>query len=169
MKTLRKYEIKGSDKMKRCRWFFEEHPQAEEEALKRWGIENDNIGIAFSDLTVAELCEVIGGTFPERVFGNANTVKEYFRRKFWLSESLEAFARFMEMTAPPRLPNDTPAAMEPTTEEAILLTMKDFYGLHSLAEAQAMTVGEYMIARKRIYNEAAARYRNGLRIAGSRQ
>lgn len=168
MKTRRTYEIKGSDKMKRCRWFFDEHPEAEEEALKRWGVENDSIGIAFSDLTVAELCEVLGGVFPERIFGKANTVKEYFRRKFWLSESLEAFARFMEMTTPPRLPGDTPSAIEPTTEEAILLTMKDFYGLHSLAEAQAMTVGEYMIARKRIYNEAAARYRSSLRVSGSR-
>lgn len=164
----RTYEIKGGDRMKRCRWFFEEHPEAEEEALRRWGVENDNIGIAFSDLTVAELCEILGGVFPERIFGNANTVKEYYRRKFWLSESLEAFARFMEMTTPPRMPGDTAAAIEPTTEEAVLLTMKDFYGLHSLAEAQAMTVGEYMIARKRLYNEAAARYRNNMRVACGR-
>lgn len=168
MKVKRTYEIKGSDRMKRCRWFFEEHPEAEEEALRRWGIENDNIGIAFSDLTVAELCEILGGVFPGRIFGNANTVKEYYRRKFWLSESLDAFARFMEMTTPPRMPGDTAAAIEPTTEEAVLLTMKDFYGLHSLAEAQAMTVGEYMIARKRIYNEAAARYRNNMRVACGR-
>lgn len=153
----RTYEIKGSDMMSSVWWFLNEHPEAVAQCEERWGRGVAGHDVPFSSLTVGDLCEVLDGGLPESVFAGADTVAEYFRRRSWLAASVKSFADFLAATVPPRLPGDMSPALEPTTEEAILLTCKNFYGLHSLAEAQALTVAEYMIARKEAYNEAMAR------------
>lgn len=66
-------------------------------------------------------------------------------------QALEQFTNFLEATNyhDPSIPK---APLEQTLEEAILLTMKEFYGITSLEEVIQRSVAEFLIARKDIYN-----------------
>lgn len=117
----------------------------------------------FYGMTCGDLCTLIDGGFPALLqkLSEGLTVKGYCQLINSVRDGLKGFATYLEKTTPPTTPLQRRAAagmMETTTEEMILLQLKDFYTLHSLEDAQKLTVYEFMIARKAEYNQRLAEY-----------
>lgn len=172
-----KYEVNLSGKWAEVAPFFASYPEAMEQVCARVGTAD----IRVEAMTVKDLCEILDGRIPAAIQGKANgwTVKEMAEAVNGLKRSMEGLESFMERTVPPVTPSQRgmlAGVLETTAEEAVLLTCRDFYQLHGLEDAQKLTVYEYMIARKAIYNErrqaynmemaASARHRGGGAAAG---
>lgn len=120
-------------------------------------------------LTCGDLCVLLEGGVPKSVAEMAAnyTVRQYFQLVNAIRESVKAFGAFLERTNPPQTQTQRQAAsglLEITIEENVLLLLKSFYGLHSLEDAQRMSVYEYMIARRAEYNRQRAEYNMSTRI-----
>lgn len=120
-------------------------------------------GFDFFSLNCGELCQLIDGKMPNKLIEMAEklNVKNYCKLLNSIHDGLKGLQTFCEKTDPPATAMQRRAAtglMETTPEEAILLAVKSFYNLHSLEEAQKLTVYEYMIARKSEFNRITAEY-----------
>lgn len=152
-------EIDMTERYARVAPFFERYPKAADAVAETV----DALPVTLEGMTVKELCEAIDGRVPESLATKyaMATVGEWCAMRKGLVEAVGRFAGYLKRTTPPqtaeqkRLRN---GLLEVTAEEAVLLTCKDFYGLHGLEEAQRLTVYEYMIARKAVYNEALQAY-----------
>ena len=139
--------------------FFEAYPSAMAQVCAKVG-QSD---VRIEEMTVRDLCEVLDGRIPQAVAGKAAgwTVREMAEALNGLRASIARLQNFMEKTTPPVTSSQRgmmAGVLEASAEEAVLLTCKDFYALHGLEDAQKLTVYEYMIARKAIYNERMQAY-----------
>lgn len=154
-----KVEIDINEKWSKVAPFFARYPQAVDIVAGRVGEKE----VQLEAMTVRDFCEAIDGRVPERLKKEyaAATVGEWCAMQKGLVSSLKRLAGFMDKTTPPQTPEQKKmrtGLLEMSAEEAILLTCKDFYQLHGLEEAQKLTVYEYMIARKAVYNETLQAY-----------
>lgn len=151
------YVVNSSDRWSDVAWFFEENADAWNMVRDAWKSETPyNIGA----LTIMDLCQVFEHGYPLRL-SEGVSVKEFVTMCTSIELAMKNFSTFLESTIPPTTPEQRAAAvgtLEMSLEEAVLLTCKEFYGLHNLEDAQKLTVYEYMIARKSIYNERLVSY-----------
>lgn len=151
------YVVKSSDNWSDVSWFFSENADAWNMIRDAWKSEMPyNLG----ELSVLDLCQVFEHGYPLRL-ADGVTVKEFVAMCTSVELAMKNFATFLESTIPPTTPEQRAAAvgtLDMSLEEAVLLTCKEFYGLHNLEDAQKLTVYEYMIARKSIYNEKLVSY-----------
>lgn len=141
--------------------FFEAYPEAM--AQLREAI-TDRSDIDFNALTVKAVLEIVSGCpYPSElaVKRRNSTVYEWVCVMNTLRDGIQSFAKFLEATDPPVTLNHrklSAGMKKGTMEEAVLWTLKNSYTLHGLEDAQNMTVYEYKIARKNLYNEAVYKY-----------
>lgn len=151
------YVVNSSDKWSDVSWFFSENADAWNMIRDAWGSDKPyNLG----ELSVLDLCQVFEHGYPLRL-ADGVTVKEFVTMCTSVELAMKNFASFLESTIPPTTPDQRAAAvgtLDTSLEEAVLLTCKEFYGLHNLEDAQKLTVYEYMIARKSIFNERLVSY-----------
>lgn len=155
-----KIEIDLGQRWAEVAYFYSKNPQALEKAMEAVG-ENNKFNI--QAMTVGQLVQLLDGGFTDEIeaflsdceVGEALGVVKSLRRQ------MNEFAEFMQRTTPPEGEEARMAKhglVDVSTEEAILLTVMRFYGLHGLEEAQKMSVYEYIVARRDIYNERRIEY-----------
>lgn len=156
-RTMR-YSVKAGDKWSEVSWFFNAYPDTYAKLVEKWPQTDGTFD--FYAMSVRDLCEIYNGGMPSRLVDGI-TVRNFVVLNNTIKEKMEEFANFLEKTLPPMTEDQKKAQgglLDNSIEEAILLTCKQYYGLHSLEEAQKLTVYEYMIARKATYNERRYEY-----------
>lgn len=114
---------------------------------------------AFNDLTIGRWVECMHGDFS-RVLGDitGSWLQIYWLRAF--KEFCEEFPKTLERLSP-KMDNDEQRAceglMQSTLIESLLVFTRNYFGLHSFNEAQEITLGEVLIAKKASYNDAVFR------------
>lgn len=152
-----KYEVDLNGKYADVAPFFEAYPEAMAQVCGH--VQPADVQI--ETMTVRSLCEMLDGRIPDEAARGAVTVGETASVVLGLRAAVERFANFMRNTTPPVTQAQRrllAGMLDTSAEESILLTCKDFYSLHGLEDAQKLTVYEYMIARKAIYNERMQAY-----------
>jgi hypothetical protein len=84
-----------------------------------------------------------------------------------LRDGLAAFTDFLERTAPPLTAyakKMSGGTIKGNIEESVLWTLRESFGLPSLEQAHNLTVYEYMVARKSVYNDAVVAYNKEMDI-----
>lgn len=124
----------------------------------------------FERMTVKGMLEAVSGKIPEEwdVKAKAGTVADYCTMVVSLKEGLENFTKFMDKTQPPvtiEQQRMTSGIIKGNLEEAVLWTLKTAFTLSGLEAAQKLTVYEYAVARKNIYNEAVVAYNENMAAA----
>ena len=162
-----RYNLGLSEPWKTVKPWFDIHPEGMEALLEKVTDRDDSV--VFETLTVKSLLEVSGGGFPSELSAKAEscTVKEYARMLNSLRDGLSRFTAFLESTKPPETAyakKMSAGTMGGNIEEAILWTLRMSYGLQSLEQAHALTVYEYMVARKSVYNDAVVAYNKEMDI-----
>lgn len=154
-------EVNLDQKWSEVAYFYTSNPNAMEEVMKH--VEGKDKRFDLLAMTCGELCTLIDGGVPEslRRMSDNCTLRQYCRLVRSIRDGVRGFMSFLEKTTPPQTPLQRQSAtglIEITMEESVLLTLKSFYNLHSLEDAQRMSVYEYMIARRSEYNRLAAEY-----------
>lgn len=161
------YNLSLSELWKTVKPWFEVNPQGLEVLLQH--VTERDEAVNFETLTVKSLLEVSGGGFPSELSAKADNckVEEYARMVNSLREGLARFMDFLESTKPPVTAYSkkmSVGTMGGNIEEAILWTLREAYGLQNLEQAHALTVYEYMVARKSVYNDAVVAYNKEMDI-----
>lgn len=167
------YSVRTNERWEDVGIFFKSYPQAMAQLLSRFGSKD----IVFESLTVKGLLEAVGGDVPTEL---ANTMKgcsvqEWCELVNGVRDGIAKFVKFMEQTTPPVSPmakKMSKGVLSGNIEESVLMTLKTCYSLHGLEDAQKLTVYEYMIARKEVYNEAVVAYNQSMAaaaVAGGRR
>lgn len=156
-----RYDLSLSEPWKTVAPWFEVNPQGLEVLLQH--VTERDEAVVFETLTVKSLLEVSGGGFPSELSAKADscTVAEYARMVNALRDGLARFMDFLKSTTPPvtaYAKKMSAGTMSGNIEEAILWTLREAYGLQNLEQAHALTVYEYMVARKSVYNGAVVAY-----------
>jgi len=156
-----KVEVNLREKWSRVAYYFNANPQAFDLLLEQ--VKGGLYGFSFYEMTCAELCYLLDNRFPpewEKKYKDI-TVKQYCELTNSIKDGINGFEAFLSKTEPPMTPeqrNSMVGLLDTTIEEMILLQLKDFFSLHSLEDAQKLTVSEFMIARKATYNQRRADY-----------
>lgn len=156
-----RYSISLSEPWSVVSHWFAVHPEGVDRLLEHVTDRDDSV--IFETLTVKSLLEVSGGGFPSELSAKADgcTVEEYARMVNSLRDGLARFMDFLESTKPPETAYSkkmNAGTVSGNIEEAILWTLRQAYGLQNLEQAHALTVYEYMVARKSVYNDAVVAY-----------
>lgn len=156
-----RYDLSISEPWKTVKPWFDIHPEGMAALLDK--VTERDESIVFETLTVKSLLEVAGGGFPSELLAKAEscTVKEYARMLNSLRDGMARFTSFLESTKPPETAyakKMSTGTMDGNIEEAVLWTLREAYGLQNLEQAHALTVYEYMVARKSVYNDAVVAY-----------
>lgn len=162
-----RYSLSLSEPWNTVKPWFDIHPEGMDTLLGKVTDRDDSV--IFETLTVKSLLEVSGGGFPSELSAKADscTVEEYARILNSLRDGLSRFTAFLESTKPPETAYSkkmSVGTMSGNIEEAILWTLRMSYGLQSLEQAHALTVYEYMVARKSVYNDAVVAYNKEMDI-----
>lgn len=156
-----RYNLSLSEPWKTVKPWFDIHPEGMDSLLEKVTDRDDSV--VFETLTVKSLLEVSCGGFPSELSAKADscTVEEYACLLNSLRDGLARFFDFLESTKPPVTAyskKTSAGTMGGNIEEAILWTLREAYGLQNLEQAHALTVYEYMVARKSVYNDAVVAY-----------
>lgn len=162
-----RYNLGLSEPWKIVKPWFDIHPEGMDALLEKVTDRDDSV--VFETLTVKSLLEVSCGGFPSELSAKADscTVEEYARMINSLRDGFARFTAFLESTKPPETAyakKMSAGTMGGNIEEAILWTLRMSYGLQSLEQAHALTVYEYMVARKSVYNDAVVAYNKEMDI-----
>ena len=152
------YSIKGDDKWSEVSWFFDAYPDRLGELAVRFTEKDESVD--FFQWTVGDLCEIYDHGIP-KARTDGLTVAEFMALRNTVADKMKDLSTFLENTVPPSTESQRKAqngTLDMSVEEAILLTCRNFYDLHSLEDAQKLTIYEYMIARKSVYNERRMAY-----------
>lgn len=152
------YSIKGNDKWEEVSWFFDAYPDRLGEVAAQFTEVDDTLD--FFGWTVGDLCEIYDHGIP-KARTEGLTVEDFMTLRNTVTKKMEELSVFLENTVPPTTEGQRKAqggTLDMSVEEAILLTCRNFYDLHSLEDAQKLTIYEYMIARKSVYNERRMAY-----------
>ena len=115
----------------------------------------------FFGMTIAEFLRLQEQILPDKVnrflARRKTTFHDYIKIVNAFEHGAKSFEAIIEDTTIPAEPDEESARsglLDITTEEAMLTSMKDFFGLTSLEKAQSLTLYEYVTARKVMYNNA---------------
>ena len=162
-----RYDLSLSEPWKTVKPWFDIHPEGMEALLEKVTERDDSV--VFETLTVKSLLEVAGGGVPSELSAKveACTVLDFARLLNALRDGLARFMDFLKSTTPPVTAYSkkmSAGTISGNIEEAILWTLRMSYGLQSLEQAHALTVYEYMVARKSVYNDAVVAYNKEMDI-----
>lgn len=162
------YSVKADERWSDVSPFFAAYPQAMAQLLSRFGSSE----VDFEGMTVKGLLESVRGDVPHELSDNmkACSLQDWCELVNGVRDGLAKFTEFMEATTPPVSPMQkkiTKGILSSNIEESVLMTLKVCYSLHGLEDAQRLTVYEYMIARKEVYNEAVVAYNQSMAAAAS--
>lgn len=148
--------------------FLEAYPDAMEQAVSH--VTADPVRWNFEEMTVKGMLEAVSGKIPTewRDKAKGGTMADYCVMVASLKAGLDEFTRFMEATQPPVTIEQRKMAsgiLKGNLEEAVLWTLKTAFTLTGLEAAQQLTVYEYEVARKNIYNEAVVAYNQSMAAA----
>lgn len=165
-----KFSIDAGEPFCPLKPFFNAYPQAVDALLAN--VEGRDENFVFETMTVKGLLELVGGGWPSelRQRFEAATVAEAARLIRSLREGLDRFTDFMERTKPPVTVNAkkiSSGTLKGNLEEAVLWTLREAFDLHGLEDAQKLTVYEYMVARKQVYNDAVVAYNREMAAASA--
>lgn len=153
------YSVKLSERWQDVAPFFDAYPEALAQVCAIVG----EGGQDFYALTVRGMLEAVNGQVPnewkDRFKGG--TVGEWCAMLNALKAGISRFTEFMENTTPKQTIAQKKAlsgTLKGNLEEAVLMTLKSCFSLHDLEAATNLTVYEYMMARKEVYNEAVVYY-----------
>lgn len=153
------YSVKLSERWRDVAPFFDAYPEALAQVCAIVG----EGGQDFYAMTVRGMLEAVNGQVPnewkERYKGC--TVGEWCAMLNALKAGISRFSEFMENTTPKQTIAQKKAlsgTLKGNLEEAVLMTLKSCFSLHDLEAATNLTVYEYMMARKEVYNEAVVYY-----------
>lgn len=146
--------------------FFKAHPDAMDQLLEHVAPDD---GFQFETMTVKGLLEASRGDIPVELDEQyrSGTVGRYASMVLALRQGMGQFIKFLENTVPPETIEGkkmTKGVLSANIEEAVLMTLRKAYTLQSLEAAQKLTVYEYEIARKEVYNEAMVAYNKAMAI-----
>lgn len=161
-----KYSVKAGEPWAKVSPFFKAYPDAMVQLLGNFKPADIN----FEALTVKGMLEAVGGNMPEELARKLKgcTVEEWCETAIGVKEGLDRFMKFMEETTPPITVEQkkmTKGVLSGNIEESVLMTLKSCFSLHGLEDAQKLTVYEYMVARKEVYNEAVVNYNQSMAAA----
>lgn len=164
-RTVR-YSVTATERWDKVSPFFLAYPDAMAQLLARF----EPTEVDFEGLTVKGMLEAVGGRMPEELERRLNgcTVGDWCAVMLGVRKGLERFAKFMEETTPPVTVEQKRMAkgvLSGNIEESVLMTLKSCFSLHGLEDAQKLTVYEYMVARKEVYNEAVVNYNQSMAAA----
>lgn len=165
-----RYSVRLSERWHDVAPFFEAYPEALAQVCAVVGEGKQD----FYALTVRGMLEAVDGQVPsewkERYKGG--TVGEWCAMLNALKAGISRFSEFMENTTPKQTIEQKKAlsgTLKGNLEEAVLMTLKSCFSLHDLEAATNLTVYEYMMARKEVYNNAQIAYNQSLAIASVRR
>lgn len=161
-----KYNVKAGEPWAKVSPFFVAYPDAMAQLLSRFKPTDVN----FETLTIKGMLEAVSGRIPEELERRLSgcTVGEWCETFLGVRAGLERFTRFMEETMPPVTVEQkrmTNGVLSSNIEESVLMTLKSCFSLHGFEDAHKLTVYEYMVARKEVYNEAVINYNQSMAIA----
>lgn len=141
--------------------WFAVHPEGVDRLLEH--VSERDGSVVFETLTVKSMLEVAGGGVPSELSSKIAgcTVRDFARLLNSLRDGLARFVDFLESTRPPETAYSkkmSVGTLKGNLEEAVLWTLRQAYGLQNLEQAHALTVYEYMVARKSVYNDAVIVY-----------
>lgn len=162
-----RYDLSLSEPWSVVSPWFAVHPEGVDKLLEH--VTERDGSVVFETLTVKSMLEVAGGGFPSELSAKSDscTVEEYARMLNSLRDGLSRFTAFLESTKPPTTAyakKMSAGTVDGNIEESILWTLRVSYGLQSLEQAHALTVYEYMVARKSVYNDAVVAYNKEMDI-----
>ena len=164
------YSVKLSERWQDVAPFFEAYPEALAQVCAVVGEGAQD----FFALSVRGMLEAVSGQVPtewkERYKGG--TVGEWCAMLNALKEGISRFTEFMENTTPKQTIEQKKAllgTLKGNLEEAVLMTLKSCFSLHDLEAATNLTVYEYMMARKEVFNNAQIAYNQSLAVASVRR
>ena len=162
-----RYDISLSEPWKTVKPWFDIHPEGMEALLEKVTERDDSV--VFETLTVKSMLEVAGGGVPSELSSKiaSCTVRGFASLLNSLRDGLARFVDFLESTKPPVTAYSekmSVGTLKGNIEEAILWTLRQAYGLQSLEQAHSLTVYEYMVARKSVYNDAVVAYNKEMDI-----
>lgn len=166
-----KYSVSLDEKWEDVAPFFKAYPTAMAQLCVKAGRDD---AFVFETMSVKGLLEAVRGDIPTEIETSLKgcTVGQYAARVNSLREGMAGFVRFMEDTIPPVTVEQRKMAMgtkKGNIEEAVLMTLKTCFSLHSLEQAHNLTIYEYMTARKEVYNEAVVAYNRASAFAAARR
>lgn len=155
MSRLVSYSVKLSEKWALVEPFFRMYPDALVQVRERCG----TAAIDFFGLSVRGLLQALNNEVPTewRDRFKDSTVRQWCEMLNTLQQGLQDFTKFMEKTQPPQTFEQqrmTMGTLKGNLEEAVLMTLKSCFALHDLESATKLTIYEYMMARKEVFNEA---------------
>lgn len=164
-----RYRVSVSQPWSEVEVFFTSYPEAMDQLLA--AVTETDPRVQFELLTVKSLLETARGDVPtelrERYRGA--TVEGWCRMVNSLRAGMDTFLKFMEHTTPPETLHGkrmSKGTLKGNLEEAVLWTLKKAFTLQGLEAAQNLTVYEYEIARKEVYNDAVVAYNKSMYIDG---
>lgn len=165
MKRTIKYKVGKNDNFGSVRPFFEAYPEAVEQLLRQ--VPKRAQDVNFEALSVKSLLELLSGRMPTELDGRLNegTVEQFGQVLNALRDGVAVFEEFMERTTPPKTPESVKMGkgqVPQGLEEAVLWTLRTAFSLHGFEDAHKLTIYEYMVARKNIYNEAIVAYNQSM-------
>lgn len=118
-----------------------------EEAQKRFG--------NMYDLSFAQFRACAGGDFGEMLgnLTNPTVFQVYWMKRF--SEFVDEFVNILKTMTLPQKPEEQQAAqglLKTQWDESMLVFIREYFGLHSFYEAEKITIGEIVIAKRDTYN-----------------
>lgn len=108
----------------------------------------------YMTLTIAEFFGLTGGNYE--LLGDIqdpSVLQVYWLRGF--ADFVKDFTNTCTRLTIPQTPEEEQAesgCVKLQPQEAVLLFLQDFYGLHYMREAEQMTIFDYILARKGAYN-----------------
>lgn len=147
---------------------FDCNPAAFEKLLSK--ITKRDAAVNVEMLSVKSMLEAVGGKVPAELRERYReaTVTEWCAMVNSLRDGLATLADFLERTTPPLTAyakKMSGGTLKGNIEEAMLWTLRESFGLQSLENAHYLTVYEYMVARKSVYNEARVAYNREMDMA----
>ena len=162
------FVLRLSQKWSEVETVFDWNPDAIDKLLAK--ITKRDAAVQIETLTVKSMLESVGGKVPAELrerYKDA-TVTEWCAMVNSLRDALQTFTEFLERTVPPVTAYSkkmSVGTMKGNIEEAVLWTLRESFGLQSLEQAHNLTVYEYMVARKSVYNDAVVAYNKDMDMA----
>jgi hypothetical protein len=162
-----RYDLSLSEPWSVVSPWFSVHPEGIDKLLEH--VTERDGSVVFETLTVKSMLEVAGGGVPSELSSKiaSCTVRGFASMLNSLRDGLSRFVDFLESTKPPVTAYSekmSVGTLKGNIEEAILWTLRQAYGLQSLEQAHSLTVYEYMVARKSVYNDAVVAYNKEMDI-----
>lgn len=120
---------------------------------------------SFNGLTIGQWANCMSGNFACVIADEYERIRGTWLQAYWVRMFIDEQKGFVERLAnlSPKMDADEERAaadlLDSTIVESVLVFARSYFGLHSFKEAEQITLGEVLIAKKAVYNETVFRRR----------